>query len=174
MARPDVTLSLSAISKVVTPMKILHAIALSVALLVAAWVYLSVGVPTLHFNPWIGFVAWAAYFAAGGGAQAIPKAGFAGLAGIGLTFATLLAVQVAGGGLLPLVALVTILAFVLVAMADIPPLAFTPAAFLGAASFFGSSSPLDASALFIAITWMAGVAFGYVSEFLGKSIARPA
>jgi hypothetical protein len=155
-------------------MKILHAIALGVALLVAAWVYLSVGVPTLHFNPWIGFVAWAAFFAAGGGAQAIPKAGFAGLAGIGLTFATLLGVQYAGGGLLPLVGLVTILAFVLVAMADVPALAFTPAAFLGAASFFGSSSPLDASALFIAFTWMAGVAFGYASELFGKSIARPA
>ena len=41
-------------------MKILHALAFSIALLVAAWVYLSVGNPALGFNPWIGFVAWAA------------------------------------------------------------------------------------------------------------------
>ena len=167
-------LSTPPISILVTLMKILHALSLSVALLIAAWVYLSVGVPTLHFNPWIGFVAWAAFFAAGGGAQAVRKAGLAGLAGIALTFATLLGVQYAGGGLLPLIALVSILGFVLVAMADVPAFAYTPAAFLGAASFFGSTSPLDATALFVAATWAAGVAFGYASELIGKSMARPA
>ncbi len=152
-------------------MKILHAIALAVALLVAPWVYVSVGVPTLHLNAWIGFIAWGAFFAAGGGVQAITKVGGAGLAGIGLTFLTLLAVQYAGGGLWPLVAFVTILAFVLVAMADVPALAFTPAAFLGAASFFGSQSPLDATALYVALTWVVGLGLGYASERLGKLIA---
>ncbi len=52
-------------------MKILHALAFSIAILVAAWVYLSVGNPDLGFNPWIGFVAWAAFFAAGGGNEGI-------------------------------------------------------------------------------------------------------
>jgi hypothetical protein len=152
-------------------MKILHAIALAVALLVAAWVYLSVGIPVLHLNAWIGFIAWGAFFAAGGGVQAIYKVGCAGLAGIGLTFLTLLAVQYAGGGLWPLVVFVTILAFVLVVMADVPALAFTPAAFLGAASFFGSQSPLDATALYVALTWAVGLGLGYASERLGKLIA---
>jgi hypothetical protein len=152
-------------------MKLLHAIALAVALLVAVWVYFSVGMPALHLNAWIGFIAWGAFFAAGGGAQAIFKVGYAGLAGIGLTFLALLAAQYAGGGLWPLVAFVTILAFALVAMADIPALAFTPAAFLGAASFFGSQSPLDAKALYVALTWVVGLGLGYSSERLAKWIA---
>jgi hypothetical protein len=155
-------------------MKILHALAFSIALLVAAWVYLSVGNPNLGFNPWIGFVAWAAFFAAGGGGSGLSKALGAGLAGILLTAVTLAGVQAMGGGLGPLIVLVAVLAFVLVAMADIGALSYTPAAFLGAASFFGSGGKIDLSIALVALTWIAGLAFGYVSESVGKKIARPA
>jgi len=48
-------------------MKITHALGTSIALLVAFWVYVSIGLPELKLYPWIGFVAWAAFFAAGGG-----------------------------------------------------------------------------------------------------------
>jgi len=155
-------------------MKILHALAFSIALLVAAWVYLSVGNPDLGFNPWIGFVAWAAFFAAGGGSGGLSKALGAGLAGILLTAVTLAGVQALGGGLGPLIGLVAVLAFVLVAMADIGALSYTPAAFLGAASFFGSGGKIDLSIALVALTWIAGLAFGYVSESVGKKLARPA
>lgn len=155
-------------------MKPLHATAFSVALLVGVWVYLSVGLPNLHLIPWIGFVAWAAFFAAGGERAGIAKAAVAGLTGMILTFITLLTVQFSGGGISTLVVSVTLLALVLVAMADVPALAFTPGAFLGAACFFGSSSKLDFSALAVAATWAAGIAFGYASEYFGKTIARPA
>ncbi|WP_028312976.1 DUF1097 family protein [Derxia gummosa] len=155
-------------------MKILHALALSIGALVAVWVFLSVGQPGLRFNPWIGFVAWAAFFAAGGGKGGFGKALAAGLAGIGLTAGALFIVAALGGGLAALIAVVALLAFVLVMMADLPLLSYTPAAFLGAAAFFGSGGKVDESVIFVALTWLVGLAFGFASEAAGKRIARPA
>lgn len=153
-------------------MKLLHALALSIAGLVALWVYLSVGNPDFKLNPWIGFVAWAAFFAAGGATDGVKKSVGAGLAGILLTAVALYAVQVFGGGLAAMVAVVAVLAFILVAMADIALFAYTPAAFLGAASFFGSGGKVDASIAFILMTWVVGVAFGFLSEAMGKRLTN--
>lgn len=153
-------------------MKLLHALALSIALLVAVWVYVSIGLPGLQFSPWIGFVAWAAFFAAGGGKAAVASALGAGLAGVLLTAATMFGVQQFGGGLSALLILVPILAFVLVAMADLRALSFTPAAFLGAAAFFGSGGTPDWSILFVSLSWVAGVLLGYASEWFGNRLAR--
>lgn len=153
-------------------MKLLHALGLSIALLVAVWVYLSIGVPALQFSPWIGFVAWAAFFAAGGGVAGAGSALTAGLAGVLLTALTMFGVQQFGGGLPALLVLVPILAFVLVAMADLRMLSFTPAAFLGAAAFFGSGGKPDLSILFVSLTWIAGVLLGFASEWLGQRLAR--
>lgn len=155
-------------------MKFLHALAFSIALLVAVWVYLSIGMPELKFNPWIGFVAWAAYFAAGGGAGGFAKSFGAGIAAILLTAATMAAVQASGGSIGVLVALVAVLAFVLVAMADIAALSYTPAAFLGAAAFFGAGGKPDSTILFVSMTWLAGLVFGYLSEVCAKKLSSPA
>ena len=155
-------------------MKFLHALGISIAALVALWVYLSIGMPDLKFNPWIGFVAWAAYFAAGGGAGGFAKSLGAGIVAILLTAATMAGVQAAGGGLVALIVLVAILAFVLVAMADVPALSYTPAAFLGAAAFFGAGGKPDSTILFVSITWIAGLALGYVSEAFGKKLTKAA
>lgn len=155
-------------------MKLLHALALSIAALVALWVYLSIGRPELRINPWIGFVAWAAFFAAGGGRGGALKSMAGGIAGVLLTAVTMAAVAALGGELPWLIAMVALLAFVLVAMADIPPLAYTPAAFLGAASFFGAGAKVDETVLLVSITWLAGVSFGFASERLGQLFAKPA
>lgn len=154
-------------------MKFLHALALSIGVLVGLWVYLSIGMPELKFNPWIGFVAWAAYFAAGGGRGGFSKALAAGMAAILLTAATMAGVAFFGNGIAAMVTLVALLAVVLVAMADIPALAYTPAAFLGAASFFGAGGKLDETIVFVLLTWLAGVAFGYLSEAGAIKLARP-
>ncbi|HQS65476.1 MULTISPECIES: DUF1097 domain-containing protein [unclassified Acidovorax] len=155
-------------------MKLLHTLALSIAALVAVWVYLSIGRPELRLNPWIGFVSWAAFFAAGGGSAGALKSVAGGIAAILLTAATMATVAALGGGLPWLIGLVAVLAFVLVAMADVPVLAYTPAAFLGAASFFGAGAKADETILLVSITWVAGVAFGFASELIGKRVAAPA
>ncbi|MBC7207811.1 MULTISPECIES: DUF1097 domain-containing protein [Methyloversatilis] len=155
-------------------MKLLHALALSIALLVALWVCLSIGMPNLQLNPWIGFVAWATFFAAGGGSQALGKSAFAALAGVVLTAGTMWLVALAGGSLPALALLVAVLAFVLVAMADVAALSYTPAAFLGAATYFGATGDTFEKALFVGLTWVAGLTFGYLSESFGKRMTRAA
>lgn len=152
-------------------MKLLHSLALSIALLVGLWVYLSVGNPGFNLNPWIGFVAWAAFFAAGGTNDGAKKSLAAGLAAILLTAITLYGVQLVGGGLTAMIVLISILGFVLVAMADISMLAYTPAAFLGAACFFGAGGKIDSSIVFVLLSWVAGVGLGFVSEQFGKRMA---
>jgi len=153
-------------------MKALHATALSIAALVAVWVWVSVGNPAWNLNPWVGFVAWAAFFAAGGGKPGAINASAAGLAGVVLTALTMTAVAAMGGGLWWLIGLVAILAFVLVAMADVPILAYTPAAFLGAACYFGAGGKPEQTALFVGGSWMLGVGLGFASAWLGQKLTR--
>jgi hypothetical protein len=155
-------------------MKPLIALAVSIAVLVALWVYLSIGLPSLQLIPWIGFVAWATFFAAGGGRAAIAQALPPAIAGVLLTALTMFGVGHAGGGLSALIVLVAVLAFVLVAMAGHKALAYTPAAFLGAASYFGSGGKVDESILFVIASWIVGMAFGYVSERFGARLTRAA
>lgn len=155
-------------------MKPLIALALSIAVLVGLWVYLSIGIPALQLIPWIGFVAWATFFAAGGGNAAIARSLVPAIVAVLLTAATLYAVGLSGGGLIAMIVLIAVLAFILVAMAGHSALAYTPAAFLGAATYFGSGGKIDASIAFVIVTWIAGVAFGYVSESIGKRLTRTA
>lgn len=154
-------------------MKVLHALGVSIALLVAVWVYVSIGMPQLKLVPWIGFVAWAAFYAAGGGKTGITKPLGASFAGILLTAVCMYAVGQAGGGLVALMVLVAILAFILVAIADFGLFSYTPAAFLGAATFFGSGAKLDESIALVMASWVAGLLLGYASEVMGMKMAKP-
>ena len=98
----------------------------------------------------------------------------AGLAGALLTAVTLFGVQALGGSLIVLIGLVAILAFVLVAMADVPALAYTPQpswAQPASSVRAPSSTPAPCSCAF---TWCLGVLFGLLSEQIGKRLARPA
>ena len=155
-------------------MKLLHALAVSIALLVAFWVYVAVGngLGNFGFIPWIGFVAWAAFFAAGGGKDGFLKPLQSGLAGILLTSLCMYGVAQAGGGLTAAIVLIAILAAVLVLIADIGIFSYTPAAFLGAASFFGSMKPDGDLTLYVVTSWIAGLILGYVSEALGKKMTK--
>lgn len=155
-------------------MKMLHALGLSIALLVGLWVYISIGMPNLGFYPWIGFVAWAAFYAAGGGRDGVFKPLAASTVAILLTALTMFAVGEAGGGLAAMIGLIAVLAFVLVVLSDVAALSYTPAAFLGAATYFGSGGKVDESILFVILSWVAGLALGYASEALGKMMAKPA
>lgn len=155
-------------------MKMVHALGVSIALLVAFWVYVSIGMPHLQLFPWIGFVAWAAFFAAGGGTEGIVKPLAASSAGILLTALTMFGVTQAGGSLPILMVLVAILAFILVILSQISFFSYTPAAFLGAATYFGTGSPLDISILFVLLSWLAGLLLGYASERLGAKLSNEA
>ena len=82
------------------------------------------------------------------------------------------AVGQSGGSLVALMLLVAVLAFVLVAISDIGLFSYTPAAFLGAATYFGSGSKIDESIAFVMLSWVAGLLLGFASEAIGQKIAR--
>lgn len=155
-------------------MKPLYSFAFVISILVALWVFISIGNPALHLNPWIGLIAWSAYFAGGGTWQVAKNTFFAGIVGILLTALTLYGVNALGGSLQTMMILIPILAFALVVMSQISSLAFTPAAFLAAAAFFGSGGNVDSTILFIILSWIAGICLGIASINIDKLFHEPA
>lgn len=155
-------------------MKPLYKLATIISFLVGLWVYLSIGNPQFKLSPWIGFVAWATFFAAGGTINAAKSAGIVGITSILLTAATLYAIGLAGGTLSSMLILVPILSFILVAMSQYASLSYTPAAFLGAACYFGAGSSFDISIIHIVLSWIAGIALGFISVSLDKVAATKA
>lgn len=148
-------------------MKAIYALAVSAGLLVGAWIYLG-GFADLHITPWIGLVSTAALFFCGGGLEGAKKAIGTGVAGILLSALTVLAITQAGGGLAFTAVAVGILAFVLVAMSQIPGLSATPASFLGGCVFFAAGAKPDETVLYVIWSWVLGLALGYFVAALGK------
>lgn len=149
-------------------MKSIYKTSLIVSILVATWVYISIGHPQLKFIPWVGFVAWAAYFAAGDTRQAAKFTLLAGCMGIFVAVITLLLVQIAGSSLTSMLILFPVLSFILVSMAQLKSLSYTPGAFLGAACLFGTGGIVDSSILFLLTSWAAGIFLGIASVTLDQ------
>jgi hypothetical protein len=132
---------------------------------------MAIGQPQLKFIPWVGFVAWAAYFAAGATNQAAKSTFLAGFMGIFVAVIALLLVQRTGGSLMSMMLLFPVLSFILVSMAQLKSLSYTPAAFLGAACLFGIGGTIDSSILFLLTSWVAGIFLGIASVTLDKVTA---
>lgn len=152
-------------------MKLIYKTSLIVSILVAIWIYIAIGQPQLNLIPWVGFVAWAAYFAAGGTCQAAKSTFLAGFMGIFVTIITLLLVQLTGSSLTSMLILFPVLSFILVSMAQLKSLSYTPGAFLGAACLFGTGGNIDSSILFLLTSWSAGIFLGIASVTLDQVIA---
>jgi hypothetical protein len=149
-------------------MKPIYITSLIISTLVAFWVYLTIGNPHFKLIPWVGFVSWAAYFAAGGNTEAAKSTFVAGLTGLAVAAITLFLVQKAGGSLTSMMILFPILAFILVSMAQLKNFSYTPGAFLGAACLFGTGGNIDISLLFLGLSWIAGIILGVASVQLNK------
>lgn len=135
----------------------------SVGLLAGAWTYLSVEVGWIT---WAAFVAWACFFAAGGGRTGLTHGLAANLAGIFWGWAISQGLESTDGSTLTLALLVTVVGFVLCVQAALPLLSFIPGGFAGTAVFFGSG--FDVAGALVAV--VAGAALGIVSERLGAAI----
>jgi len=55
-------------------MDLLVALGISIGILIAAWAYVAVGMPELGLIVWAGIIAWATFYAAGGGMDGLKKA----------------------------------------------------------------------------------------------------
>lgn len=143
-------------------MKSLLGIGISVGVLAGIWTQVSV---ELALITWVAFVAWATFFAAGGGREGFSKGLAANLSGVAWAWLASKALEQATFNGAVAIA-VTVLAFVLCVQAALPLLSFIPGAFVGTAVFFGTSFDLGGTVLALVF----GACFGWASEVLGAKI----
>jgi len=143
-------------------MRGLLGVGLSVGVLAGLWTQASI---ELELLTWTAFVAWACYFAAGGGRHGFTRALAANLAGAlwGWVAAQFLE-QASWTGAVAVA--VTVMAFVLCVQATLPLLSFIPGAFAGTAVFFGTSFDLTGTLVGL----VCGAVLGWVSDLLARRI----
>lgn len=144
-------------------MKALLGIGVSVGVLAGAWTYVSV---ELTLITWVAFIAWACFFAAGGGTGGLAKGLAANVAGVFWGWVISQGLTNVSDSTLALALMVTVVGFLLCVEAALPLLSFIPGGFAGTAVFFGTG--FDLSGCLIAIA--AGAVLGIVSERLGAAI----
>lgn len=143
--------------------KALLGIGISVGVLAGIWTYASV---ELTLITWIAFIAWACFFAAGGGTTGLAKGLAANVAGVFWGWVISQGLETISASTLALAVMVTIVGFILCIEAALPLLSFIPGGFAGTAVFFGSG--FDLTGALIAV--VAGALLGIVSEKLGAMI----
>lgn len=160
-------------------MDLVVALGISIGILIAAWVYVAVGMPELGLIVWAGIVAWATFYAAGGGASGLQKSIASNLAGNFWAAVALFVTASLGGSLLVLSLAFGVVAFIFCVQSKIPLFAFIPGAFLGAATWVGvdvagaggDGGVVDMADVMIPVSMVVGAILGYVSEMVGKKIA---
>jgi hypothetical protein len=143
--------------------KPLLGIGISVGVLAGVWTYASV---ELALITWVAFVAWACFFAAGGGTTGLAKGLAANLAGVFWGWAISQGLENVSSSTIALALMVTVVGFVLCVEAALPLLSFIPGGFAGTAVFFGTG--FDLGGVLVAV--VAGSVLGIVSERLGAVI----
>lgn len=137
-------------------------VGLSVGVLAGIWTQVSV---ELGLITWVAFVAWACFFAAGGGATGFAKGLAANLSGVTYGWLVALLTTVADfPGILAIGVAVAALAMCL--QAGWAPLSFIPGAFAGTAVFFGTQLSFWPTTVSLII----GAGLGWLSAFLGDRI----
>lgn len=116
---------------------------------------------------WVGFVAWACFYAAGGKASGLGKTLAANLSGVFWGF-IIVAIMNLMNFPYGLGVAVVIGAFMMCAQAHISYLAFIPGSFAGCASYFGSNLDIKAAA----ISLICGALLGYVSEVIAVYLVK--
>jgi hypothetical protein len=132
---------------------------------------------------WVLFIAWASFFAAGGGTQGFVRSLTMNVAGIASAVASLAVIEALGGEPWAVALTVVFGAGILVAIGDLDLLSFTPAGFLGFASIVGTVSAsgisvtaaitFDHPAVQVLVAMALGAVFGIVSEKLSAAATAP-
>lgn len=145
-------------------------VGISIGVLAAIWTESSV---QLGLITWVGFVAWACFYAAGGGFGGFRRGLAANLSGAVYGWLVGLFVGVATfPGALAIA--VGVIALAMCLQAGWRPLSFIPGAFAGTAAFFGAGLAFWPTVMALVL----GAALGWASEVLGariqRLVARPA
>jgi hypothetical protein len=128
----------------------------------------AIGGWTTPFIVWVGFAAWACFYAAGGRRPGLVKTLAANVVGAVWGWLIVQAVAHTSSSALVLGAFVAVAAFAMCVQAAWSPLGFIPGAFVGAASFFGTGGLFWSTVASLVL----GVLLAYVSELLGDVIER--
>ena len=141
------------------------ALALSIGILAGIWTYVS---GLLALLTWPAFIGWACFFATGGDAKSILKAGVPVISGVILGW---IGVKIAPffGATFGVPIAITIIAIIMVLLIKVKGFEFAPGQFAGAASFFGASANLLPALLPLVI----GILLGYVSAVLPQLVVKP-
>lgn len=150
-----------------TAVKAYIGIGVSIGVLAGIWTQIS---SMTALMTWVGFVAWALYFATGTGREGITTTLASTLSGLFWAWLTVLLLgQAAFPGALAV--LVGVLALVLCLQAAVPALSYIPGAFIGAAVYFGTLAAAPAPPVWqTALTLVIGVGFAFLSGLLGARI----
>jgi hypothetical protein len=155
-------------------MKRLVALGISIGVLAGlfTWFALSVtslGSWTAPFVVWIGFAAWACFYAAGGGVPGLTKTVASTVSGLAWGWLILwAAAKVSSGSAAVLGLFVAVAAFGMCVQAAWGPLAFIPGAFVGAAAYFGNLGIFWATLASLVV----GTLLAFASERLAGAIEK--
>ncbi len=151
-------------------MNFLVAVGISIGVLAGIW---TEACGPLGLYPWIGFLSWAAFYAAGGKVDGMKKAIPAHLSGVFWGFIIIAIMGVIGGAGIPfaLGIAVVIGAFAMCVQAHLPILGFIPGSFIGAASYFGAGASTDVL-IPVAISLVCGAVLGYISEVVALKMTK--
>lgn len=155
-------------------MKRLLALGISIGVLAGLWTAFALSVPAIGgyeatFVVWIGFAAWAVFYAAGGWLPGLTKTVGSTISGLLWGFALLwAATQVSAGSAVVLGLFVALAAFGMCVQAAVPLLAFIPGAFIGAAAYFGNAGVFWSTL----ISLVAGALLAYASEIVGDVVEK--
>ena len=142
-------------------------IGISIGVLAGIWTALSTNIimTSMPLITWVGFAAWATYFAAGAGITGLTKSVASNVSGAvygWLVVAFVGAVAFKGN----LAIAVAVIALLMCLQASISVLSFIPGAFIGAASYFGTTFSFWPTVVALIV----GGLFGHASGLLGGAI----
>ncbi len=133
---------------------------------------------------WVTFLAWASFFAVGGGRAGLIKSVASNWTGIVIATVSLLVAGAAGGSALAAAICVGLGSAAMILATKLPLTSFPPAIVFGFASFVGTTAATGQSVttlglanptLVAAFSMLVGALFGYVSEIFANALAtRPA
>lgn len=155
-------------------MKRLTALGISIGVLAGLFTWFAGTVTQLGswqspFVVWVGFAAWACFYAAGGRTEGLVKALASNVSGAVWGWLIVWAAgQVLAGSAAVLGLVVAVAAFCMCVQAGWGPLAFIPGTFIGAASFFGTGTLFWSTVTSLVV----GVLLAYASEVLGDVVER--
>lgn len=156
-------------------MKRLIALGISIGVLAGLFTWFAFSVTSLGgyaapFVVWVGFAAWAVFYAAGAGVSGLMKTLASTVSGLLWGWLIVWAWTNVGPDSMAVLGLfVGLAAFGMCVQATVPLLAFIPGAFIGAAAYFGNATIFWSTLISLVV----GALLAFASERLADVIEKP-